>query len=203
MGMRTVAIGVACVGALVGCAACASPREYGADDAIWASTTTAKAAGAQSTTGVPDDPLRCRSAELSLRSVAGPQGGGGTVRAYLVLTNASGRTCTVFGHPGVDFVNNDTLFGARTEPVPPTAAAPRAVQTLDPGESTAAEFVFRGEPGGTCADMRAIRVVPPDETVALTTPLVDLRTGPVERFRVCDKVITVGAFTTARGLPRK
>ncbi|MCP2316443.1 Protein of unknown function (DUF4232) [Nocardia amikacinitolerans] len=203
MGMRACVIGAGIAGVLIGCAGCASPREYGTDDAIWASTTTAKAAGAQSTSGVPDDPLRCRSAELSLRSVAGPRDGGGAVRAYLVLTNASGRTCTVFGHPGVDFVNNDTLFGARTEPVPPSASAPRAVQTLDPGESTAAEFVFRGEPGGTCTEMNAIRVVPPDETVALTTPLVDLHAGPVARFRVCDKVVTVGAFTTARGLPRK
>ncbi|TQM30572.1 hypothetical protein [Nocardia bhagyanarayanae] len=100
MGRRAFVIGAAIVGVVSGCAGCASPREYGTDDAIWASTTTAKAAGAQSTSRVSDDPRRCRSAELSLRSVAVPQDGGGTVRAYVVLINASRRICAVFGHPG-------------------------------------------------------------------------------------------------------
>src|SRR3954470_1247271 len=133
-----------------------------------------------STSGTPAGPGRCRTADLSARLVPGSPGAGQRY-ATLVLTNRGGSPCTAFGFGGVGLVApGGTPLPTRQvrlrDPAPATV-------TVEPGHSVGAELhwsVVAG-PGdaqsGNCQPVPAtLRVIPPDETEALSVPWGE---GPV------------------------
>ncbi len=144
------------------------------------STGLPPTAPAGSTSGTPNGPGRCRTADLSARLVPGSPGAGQRY-ATLVLTNRGGSPCTVFGFGGLGLVAPGgaplpTRQVRLRDPAPATVA-------VQPGHSASAELhwsVVAG-PGdaqsGNCQPEAAtLRVIPPDETEALSVPWAE---GPV------------------------
>ncbi|MEV5953985.1 DUF4232 domain-containing protein [Streptomyces sp. NPDC051987] len=114
-------------------------------------TGTATAAGA-----------RCHTSELSA-SVGLNDPGAGQENFPIVLTNTSGRTCTVRGYPGAAFVN---AGGAQLGPDPQRASGGTAATvTLKPGQSAWAGLSFSNPEvsGAKTATPAALLVTPPDE----------------------------------------
>jgi len=144
------------------------------------STARPPSAPVGSTSAAPSGPGRCRTADLSARLVPGSPGAGQRY-ATLVLTNRGGSPCTVFGFGGLGLVApGGTPLPTRQvrlkDPVPATV-------TVQAGHSVGAELhwsVVAG-PGdaqsGNCQPVPAtLRVIPPDETEALSVPWAE---GPV------------------------
>lgn len=105
---------------------------------------------------------RCDTNQLSLRFVENNPGAGNTYNKY-ALTNVSGRTCTLYGYPGVE------LLSKYNKPVGVTverdASKPKTTVTLRP--SAKAYFVLRygnkANYDGQCApDSAKIEVTPPN-----------------------------------------
>lgn len=133
----------------------------------------APAAGAS--TAVPE----CRTQDLGFALKQGSPGAGQRY-ATVVLTDTSGRTCTVTGYGGLG------LLGAPGEGVPTDlrrqpSPAPQTV-TLAPGQSARSllhwSVVPAGdEPGSACEPTaRTVVITPPDET---TSALRSWSLGPV------------------------
>ncbi|GAA3153592.1 DUF4232 domain-containing protein [Streptomyces rameus] len=104
---------------------------------------------------------RCHTSELSA-SVGRNDPGAGQENFPVVLTNKSGRTCTLRGYPGAAFVNGSGgQLGAdpRREP-----GSPETV-TLRPGQSawTGLTFSNPAVSGAKQATPAALLVTPPDE----------------------------------------
>ncbi|HST25361.1 MAG TPA: DUF4232 domain-containing protein [Gaiellaceae bacterium] len=112
-------------------------------------------------------------------------GAAGSIYYQLRLTNLSGRTCTLFGYPGVsavDLAGHQLGSAARRNP----AHRPQHV-TLAPG-ATANVVLQVAEAGNfppsTCRQVTAagLRVYPPNQTAAKIVPYpfqACSRTGPV------------------------
>lgn len=108
---------------------------------------------------------RCRTTELRA-SVGRVDPGAGQRNFPVVLTNASSRTCTLYGYPGAAFVD---ASGRQLGPDPVRdPASPRTV-TLAPGESAWAALSFAGPDvsGARTATPATLLVTPPDERNAL------------------------------------
>ncbi|MEU3825648.1 DUF4232 domain-containing protein [Streptomyces sp. SID486] len=104
---------------------------------------------------------RCHTSELRA-SVGRNDPGAGQENFPVVLTNRSGRTCTLRGYPGAAFVNGSGgQLGAdpRREPGSPVTV------TLRPGQSawTGLTFSNPGISGARQATPSALLVTPPDE----------------------------------------
>ncbi|MEU2221707.1 DUF4232 domain-containing protein [Streptomyces sp. NPDC018347] len=104
---------------------------------------------------------RCHTSELRA-SVGRNDPGAGQENFPLVLTNTSGRTCTLRGYPGAAFVNGSgARLGAdpRREPGSPVSV------TLRPGQSAWAGLAFSnpGISGARSATPATLLVTPPDE----------------------------------------
>jgi len=116
---------------------------------------------------------RCRTGDLKL-SLGEGDGAAGTAYAPLIFKNVSGRTCTLYGFPGVSWVaGNDghqvnTGFD-RTDAAKSTitlaagAVAHATLATHDVGFFDAAQC----KP----VSVRGLRVYPPDETKSIFVPL--------------------------------
>ncbi|MEW1778859.1 DUF4232 domain-containing protein [Streptomyces sp. NPDC086777] len=118
-------------------------------------TTTGSAAG-----------TRCHTSELSA-SVGGNNPGAGQENFPIVLTNKSGRTCTVRGFPGAAFVNaSGTQLGPDPQRV---SGATASTVTLKPGQSAWAGLTFSNPEisGAGTATPAALLVTPPDEKDSL------------------------------------
>lgn len=106
---------------------------------------------------------RCRSSEL--RASVGPDHpGAGQENFAVILTNGSHRTCTMYGFPGVAFVNS---AGEAVTPDPErTTGQERRIVTLAPGASAWSALVFTNPAisGVTTVTPAAVLVTPPDET---------------------------------------
>jgi hypothetical protein len=137
---------------------------------------------------------RCHTSELKA-SVGANNPGAGQENVPIVLTNRSGRTCTVYGFPGAEFVNSK---GQAVAPDPERASgSERKVISLAPGKSAWAGLSF-GNPaitGATTTTPAALLITPPDETAALKVPWTG---GPVSNTGKTS-VPSLGAFAAGNG----
>ncbi|MQY34147.1 hypothetical protein SRB17_21130 [Streptomyces sp. RB17] len=104
---------------------------------------------------------RCHTSELRA-SVGRNDPGAGQENFPVVLTNTSGRTCTVHGYPGAAFVS---ASGSQVGPDPRRESGSPATITLKPGQSAWAGLTFSnpGISGAKTASPAALLVTPPDE----------------------------------------
>ncbi|WP_217545083.1 DUF4232 domain-containing protein [Streptomyces sp. GbtcB6] len=137
-----------------------------------ASQTGASATGGGSSTGgtttgtAAAAGTRCHTSELTA-SVGGNDPGAGQENFPIVLTNKSGRTCTVRGFPGAAFVN---AAGTQLGPDPQReSGSTAATVTLKPGQSAWAGLTFSSPEisGAKTATPAALLVTPPDEKDSL------------------------------------
>ncbi|MEV6112696.1 DUF4232 domain-containing protein [Streptomyces sp. NPDC052109] len=108
---------------------------------------------------------RCHTSELGA-SVGRNDPGAGQENFPVVLTNKSGRTCTLRGYPGAAFV---TGSGSQLGPDPKRESGSPATITLHPGQSAWAGLTFSnpGISGAKTATPAALLVTPPDERDSL------------------------------------
>ncbi|MFE0631817.1 DUF4232 domain-containing protein [Streptomyces sp. NPDC058864] len=135
-----------------------------------ASTTPSSSGSSSGHTGEPPQAGgRCHTSDLSA-SIGRNDPGAGQENFPIVLTNRSGRTCTVRGFPGVAFVN---AAGEQVtvDPERATGQSPRRV-SLAPGASawSAMSFSNPAITGVTTVTPAAVMVTPPDETASLKVP---------------------------------
>ncbi|MEV0479570.1 DUF4232 domain-containing protein [Streptomyces sp. NPDC050508] len=119
------------------------------------STSTSSGSGVTSSS-------RCHTSELSAK-VGGNDPGAGQENFPIVLTNASGRTCTVRGYPGAAFVN---ASGQQLGPDPQRESGSTVTTvTLKPGQSAWAGLTFSNPEisGAKTATPTTLVVTPPDE----------------------------------------
>ncbi|WUD78110.1 DUF4232 domain-containing protein [Streptomyces sp. NBC_00510] len=112
---------------------------------------------------------RCHTSDLSA-SIGRNDPGAGQENFPVVLTNRSARTCTVYGFPGVAFVN---AAGEQVTVDPERATGqPARRVSLAPGASawSAMSFSNPAITGVTTVTPAAVLVTPPDETVSLKVP---------------------------------
>ncbi|MEU7867133.1 DUF4232 domain-containing protein [Dactylosporangium sp. NPDC049140] len=133
-------------------------------------------AGTQDTpaTATSSQSVRCHTNELKVAVQTAPGGGAqGSEYVWLVFTNVSGRTCSLYGYPGVSWVTGAS--GSQVnDPARRTGVAPARV-VLAPGAVAHAQVRY-GKPemyGEECqlAAVAGFRVYPPDETAAVFVPL--------------------------------
>jgi hypothetical protein len=132
------------------------------------STTPTATPTATSTTTTPAAPAACRSGKLKL-SVGSGQGAAGTTYQSIVLTNVGAKACTLFGYPGVSFVD-----AAGTQLGKPAGHDNGQKKTISLAPGGAAYSTLRQPNAGnfdaaSCQPTTAdrLRVYPPGETVAL------------------------------------
>ncbi|MDR3084347.1 MAG: DUF4232 domain-containing protein [Streptomyces sp.] len=108
---------------------------------------------------------RCHTSELRA-SVGVNNPGAGQENFPLVLTNRSGRTCTIDGYPGAAFVD---ASGKQLGPDPKRVSSRPTKITLAPGRSAWAGLSFSNPQvsGAGAATPAAILITPPDEKVSL------------------------------------
>ncbi|MER6691006.1 DUF4232 domain-containing protein [Streptomyces minutiscleroticus] len=110
---------------------------------------------------------RCHTGELKA-SVGGNDPGAGQKNFPLVLTNTSGRTCTVDGYPGLAFVDG----AGRQVSVDPERAdgSGEGAVKLAPGESAWAPLSFTNPDtsGAERVTPASVLITPPDERDHLT-----------------------------------
>ncbi|GHB65939.1 lipoprotein [Streptomyces viridiviolaceus] len=108
---------------------------------------------------------RCQSSELRA-SVGRVDPGAGQRNFPVVLTNASDRTCTLYGYPGAAFVD---ASGRQLGPDPERAPASPEAVTLPPGGSAWAGLSFASPEisGARTATPATLLVTPPDERDSL------------------------------------
>jgi hypothetical protein len=129
---------------------------------------------AASTSGTPSGPDRCHTGDLTASLVPGSPGAGQRY-ATLSLTDRGGSPCTVFGFGGLGLVGSGgeslpTRQVRVLDPAPATVA-------LQPGGSVSAQLHWGAVAGpgdalsGNCQPVPStLRVIPPDETEALSVP---------------------------------
>ncbi|MFJ2302038.1 DUF4232 domain-containing protein [Streptomyces sp. NPDC087787] len=117
-------------------------------------------------TAAPAASTRCHTSELRA-SVGRVNPGAGQENFPVVLTNTSGRTCTVRGYPGAAFVD---ASGRQLGPDPKRSSGTPTTVTLKPGRSAWAGLTFSnpGVSGARTATPAALIVTPPDERDHLT-----------------------------------
>ncbi|MDH6622328.1 hypothetical protein M2271_000115 [Streptomyces sp. LBL] len=104
---------------------------------------------------------RCHTSELSA-SVGRNNPGAGQENFPIVLTNRSGRTCTVRGYPGAAFLD---ASGKQLGPDPQRSSGPPVTVRLAPGRSAWAGLSFANPEvsGAHAASPASLLVTPPDE----------------------------------------
>ncbi|MGW3461112.1 DUF4232 domain-containing protein [Streptomyces olivaceoviridis] len=114
-------------------------------------------------------PKRCRTSDLKA-SLGPDHPGAGQENFALVLTNRSPRTCSLYGFPGVAFVDG---AGDAVTPDPERATdQPQQRVTLAPGDDAWSALSY-SDPritGVTTVTPQALLVTPPDETTSLSVP---------------------------------
>ncbi|MEU0334344.1 DUF4232 domain-containing protein [Streptomyces sp. NPDC006193] len=133
-----------------------------------APVTTASPGGGTAAAARPATGGRCHTSELRA-SVGRNDPGAGQENFPLVLTNRSGRTCTLHGYPGAAFVN---ASGAQLGPDPKREPGSPATVVLKPGQSAWAGLTFSNPEitGAKTATPAALLVTPPDERDHLKVP---------------------------------
>ncbi|MGW5666004.1 DUF4232 domain-containing protein [Streptomyces sp. NPDC003758] len=108
---------------------------------------------------------RCHTSELRA-SVGANNPGAGQENFPLVLTNRSGRTCTIDGYPGAAFVD---ASGKQLGPDPKRSSGSPTKVTLAPGRSAWAGLTFSNPEvsGARTGTPAALLITPPDEKASL------------------------------------
>lgn len=196
-------IGVGLAALLAGCASSASPASSQAPaatspgsggavasaTAAGGSTGSAQGSGGTAPGGASPSPtggslpnggsgglaiLACPTSGLKLAK--GTSGAAaGSVYLQLEFTNTSGRTCTLFGYPGVALTTSTapgSQVGAAAER---STGKPKTVITLTPGETASATLQIAqvlNYPASRCqpASARYLQVYPPGQTSAVYLP---------------------------------
>ncbi|MFD7475444.1 DUF4232 domain-containing protein [Streptomyces sp. NPDC059837] len=153
-----------------------SGQQASGDDSSTADTTTntgaastgtgaSKGSGGTSVSGGGATSTRCTASQLR-GNVGENNPGAGQENFPLVVTNFSGRTCTIDGYPGVAFVDGS---GKQLGPDPKRGSGSPTKITLAPGKSAWAGLSF-GNPevsGARKATPTGILITPPDEKVSV------------------------------------
>jgi Domain of unknown function (DUF4232) len=131
----------------------ATPRAHPTDSATPSATGTTGALVVSSG--------RCHTSELRA-SVGRNNPGAGQENFPIVLTNKSGRTCTVRGYPGAAFLN---ASGKQLGPDPKRSPGTVVTVRLAPGKSAWAGMSFANPEisGARAATPASLLVTPPDE----------------------------------------
>ncbi|MFF3157959.1 DUF4232 domain-containing protein [Streptomyces sp. NPDC057910] len=116
----------------------------------------------------------CATTDL-VASVHGSQAGAGNFGATLVLTNASHRTCTVTGYPGLGLENVErkvqrikVIWGASYFQRDPG----RHTVTLEPRQAATAGLAWNAPQGGGSLTPAYLHITPPDQRTHLTIPFI-------------------------------
>ena len=162
-----------------------------------AQATTASGGGGSATTAAAaGGPGACATRDLSAKA-GQSQGTAGSTYVNIVFTNISGKTCTVYGYPGVSLAGGTpvTQIGlSATE----STAAPRTLVTLTAGSvgNALLQIVDAGNfPSASCAPVNAtyLQIYPPNQT----TPIYLQFSSPT-----CSKpvqILTVGVIQPGSG----
>ena len=161
-----------------------------------ASTSVSAAGDASAGAPVSASGTACRTSDLSLQVIQGAQDQSSPGSFYIQLANVSSRTCTLYGFPGVDLTSsNGTSLGMKDVWSDQLAmSGGEKVQTLAPGAASAAFVTYAVKPAAqTAGDPRAVevRVIPPNQTTALTAKIDNLYQGDIQ-LPVVSKTLTVG-----------
>jgi hypothetical protein len=138
---------------------------------------------------------RCHTSDLRA-SVGGNDPGAGQENYALVLTNTSGRTCTVYGFPGFAFVDGS---GKQVSTDPQReGGTQKQVVSLGPGHSAWATLRFPnpGMVGGSTVTPTAVEITPPDEKAFLKATWSG---GEVSKQPSSAAATIVGAFQPGTG----
>ena len=130
--------------------------------------TSAPTSSAPAAVG-PTGPGRCGVAHLRITLVPGDSAAG-HLGLRLVLTNTSAGPCTLFGYPGVSFV--DSPDGAAVNDPAQPAGGPAEPVTLVPGAAAHADLLLTqvgNFPAASChpVTVAGARVNPPNETATV------------------------------------
>jgi hypothetical protein len=114
---------------------------------------------------------RCHTADLTVTTGTDDAGGAaGSYGEFLVFTNRSRHTCTLYGYPGVSFVAGDRGIQVNV-PFTRTEGTKSTVRLAAGGMAHALIVLVRYEnyPSDACKPVaiRGYRVYPPDETAAV------------------------------------
>jgi|UniRef100_A0AAU3I5M7 hypothetical protein len=128
--------------------------------------TGSGSASATATSGSAGGSGRCHTSELRA-SVGRNDPGAGQENFPIVLTNKSGRTCTVRGYPGAAFVD---ASGKQLGPDPQRSPGTPTTVALAPGHSAWSGLTFSNPEisGADTATPASLIVTPPDELDSLT-----------------------------------
>jgi hypothetical protein len=100
----------------------------------------------------------------------------GTAYREVVLKNTSTRACSLFGYPGVSFVDaRGTQIGAPAPRASSAASPGPALVTLAPGATASALLAYHDVyvatfPGCAGTTAAGIKVYPPNQTAAVVVP---------------------------------
>ena len=174
----------------------AAASTVAASAAAAASTSVSAASDASAGTTASARGTACRTSDLSLQVIQGAQEQSSPGSFYIQLANVSASTCTLYGFPGVDLVgSNGTSLGIKDVWSDQLAmSGGEKVQTLAPGAASAAFVTYAVKPAAqTTGDPRAVevRVIPPNQTTALTAKIDNLYQGDIQ-LPVVSKTLTVG-----------
>ena len=134
-------------------------------------TTTAAATGTTQTATTPSGPVQCRAADLSL-SYLGGQGATGHGELGFALHNTSSQTCSTYGYPGIQFLDQ----AGHPLPTTPThttqdffGTLPKLPLTVAPGATVSFRLgVTHGITSTAgCTTAFALQVIPPNDTATL------------------------------------
>src|SRR3954451_24349258 len=156
----------------------ASAGGSGATGGATGAAGTSGSPGASSTAGGSANegarPDRCHTSELTGRLAPGSPGAGQRF-ATLTLTDTGGQTCTIDGYGGLGLAGSDG-HALPTRQVRTPSPAP-ALVTLHAGQAVSAQLHWGAVTGtgdaapGPCQPTPpTLRVIPPDETDALSVP---------------------------------
>jgi hypothetical protein len=174
----------------------AAARAAAASAPAAASTSVSAASDASAGTTAGASGTACRTSDLSLQVIQGAQNQSSPGSFYIQLANVSSGTCTLYGFPGVDLTGSDgTSLGMKDVWSDQLAmSGGEKVQTLAPGAASAAFVTYAVKPAAqTAGDPRAVevRVIPPNQTTALTAKIDNLYQGDIQ-LPVVSKTLTVG-----------
>ncbi|MEV0850422.1 DUF4232 domain-containing protein [Streptomyces sp. NPDC049954] len=115
-----------------------------------------------------DAPSACRSDQMKA-SVGANHPGAGQENFAVVLTNTSGGTCTVYGFPGLSFLDG---AGTPVTADPERTGGAKMKITLSPGKSAWAPLSFANPEmtGAKQVTPATVRVTPPDQETPLPIP---------------------------------
>jgi hypothetical protein len=189
-------IGTTSASAAASTSPAAAASTVAASAAAAASTSVSAASDASAGTTASARGTACRTSDLSLQVIQGAQEQSSPGSFYIQLANVSSSTCTLYGFPGVDLVgSNGTSLGIKDVWSDQLAmSGGEKVQTLAPGAASAAFVTYAVKPAAqTTGDPRAVevRVIPPNQTTALTAKIDNLYQGDIQ-LPVVSKTLTVG-----------